>query len=131
MSASQPRRAVGRRKTSVARVSLRPGSGQWSVNGRSLEDYFPRPAHRSRVEDPVRTADAEGRFDVDARVRGGGLTGQADAIRLGVARALAADAEEARRPLRESGMLTRDARKVERKKPGRPKARKRFQFSKR
>lgn len=79
----------------------------------------------------MRTADAEGRFDVDARVQGGGLTGQADAIRLGVARALAADAEEARRPLRESGMLTRDARKVERKKPGRPKARKRFQFSKR
>ncbi len=79
----------------------------------------------------MRAADAEGRFDVEVRVRGGGLTGQADAIRLGVARALAADDAEARRPLRESGMLTRDARKVERKKPGRPKARKRFQFSKR
>ena len=131
MSASQSCRAVGRRKTSVARVSLRPGTGKWKVNGRGLDDYFPRPAHRTRVEDPMRAADAEGRFDVEVRVRGGGLTGQADAIRLVVARALAADDAEARRPLRESGMLTRDARKVERKKPGRPKARKRFQFSKR
>ena len=115
----------------MARVSLRPGGGEWRINGRELDDYFPRPAHRVRVEDPIRVAGAEGRFDVEVRVRGGGLTGQADAIRLGVARALAADDEEVRRPLRENGMLTRDARKVERKKPGRPKARKRFQFSKR
>lgn len=126
-----PARTVGRRKRSVARVSLRPGRGQWSINGRALDDYFPRPAHRVRIEDPLRVAGAEGQVDVDVRVRGGGLTGQADAIRLGVARALVAIDDEQRAPLRERGMLTRDARKVERKKPGLAKARKRFQFSKR
>jgi small subunit ribosomal protein S9 len=131
MPAEVPIQAVGRRKTSVARVSLRPGGGRWSVNGRTPEDYFPRPAHRVRIEDPFRVAEAEGRFDVVARVHGGGLTGQADAIRMGLARALLTHDEELRAPLRKSGMLTRDARKVERKKPGRPKARKRFQFSKR
>lgn len=131
MAAQQPTQAVGRRKTSVARVLLRPGSGRWSINGRSLDEYFPRPAHRIRIEDPLRVADSEGTFDVQVRVRGGGLTGQADAIRMGLARALSAHDEEVRVPLREGGMLTRDARKVERKKPGRPKARKRFQFSKR
>ena len=131
MAAEVPIQAVGRRKTSVARIQLRPGGGHWSVNGRAPEEYFPRPAHRVRIEDPLRVADSEGRFDVDARVHGGGLTGQADAIRMGLARALVTHDEELRAPLRESGMLTRDARKVERKKPGRPKARKRFQFSKR
>ena len=131
MAAQDPTLAVGRRKTSVARVLLRPGGGHWSINGRTLDDYFPRPAHRVRAEDPLRVTDSEGAFDIQIRVMGGGLTGQADAIRLGLARALAAHDEDARAPLRESGMLTRDARKVERKKPGRPKARKRFQFSKR
>ena len=123
--------AVGRRKTAVARVLLRPGKGEWSVNGRTLEDYFPRPAHRTRLAEPLRVAQVEGMFDVRVRVRGGGLTGQCDAVRLGLARALLQHDEEARSPLREHGLLTRDARKVERKKPGRPKARKRFQFSKR
>lgn len=122
---------VGRRKTSVARVMLRPGTGQWNVNGRELSDYFPRPSHRQRVEDPLTVAEAAGQYDVQVRVRGGGLTGQADAIRLGLARALVARDEEIRSSLRSKGMLTRDAREVERKKPGRPKARKRFQFSKR
>ena len=131
MAAQQPTQAVGRRKTSVARVILRPGSGRWWINGRSLHEYFPRPAHRIRIEDPLRAAESEGAVDVQVRVRGGGLTGQADAIRLGLARALSTRDEEVRAPLREGGMLTRDARKVERKKPGRPKARKRFQFSKR
>jgi small subunit ribosomal protein S9 len=131
MGANQPIQAVGRRKTSVARIFLRPGSGRWSVNGRPPEDYFPRAAHQARIEDPLRVAESEGRFDMEARVRGGGLTGQADAIRMGVARALVAHDEDLRVALRESGMLTRDPRKVERKKPGRPKARKRFQFSKR
>ena len=131
MAGQEPIQTVGRRKTSVARVILRPGGGRWSINGRPLDDYFPRPAHRVRVEDPLRIADSEGVFDIQVRVMGGGLTGQADAIRLGLARALAANDEDARVPLRQSGMLTRDARKVERKKPGRPKARKRFQFSKR
>lgn len=131
MATQQPTQAVGRRKTSVARVILRPGSGRWSINGRSLDEYFPRPAHRIRIEDPLRVAESEGTLDVQVRVTGGGLTGQADAIRLGLARALSLHDEEVRVPLREGGMLTRDARKVERKKPGRPKARKRFQFSKR
>lgn len=122
---------VGRRKTSVARVILRPGSGDWSINGRTLEEYFPRASHRTRVTETLQTAEAEGRYDVQVRVRGGGLTGQADAIRLGLARALVSEDDDLRKPLRSKGMLTRDARKVERKKPGRPKARKRFQFSKR
>jgi small subunit ribosomal protein S9 len=123
--------AVGRRKTSTARVILRPGSGQWSVNGRSLEDYFPRMLHRKRIEEALKLTETEGRFDIVARVRGGGVTGQADAIRLAVARALVTDDAEVRPTMRRSGLLTRDPRKVERKKPGRPKARKRFQFSKR
>ncbi len=131
MAAQTPTQAVGRRKTSVARVLLRPGAGGWSINGRALDDYFPRPAHRVRIEEPLRTVGSHGSFDVRVRVRGGGLTGQADAIRMGLARALAVQDEDKRIVLRESGMLTRDARKVERKKPGRPKARKRFQFSKR
>ncbi|MCY4399488.1 MAG: 30S ribosomal protein S9 [Gemmatimonadetes bacterium] len=131
MDSNQPIQAVGRRKTSVARVFLRPGGGRWSINGRSVEDYFPRPAHRARIEGPLQVADSEGEVDVVVRVNGGGLTGQADAIRMGIARALVVQDEDVRPALRESGMLTRDARKVERKKPGRPKARKRFQFSKR
>ena len=123
--------SVGRRKSAVARILLRPGGGAWSINGRTLEDYFPRAAHRIRVEETLKTAEAEGRYDIRIRVRGGGLTGQADAIRMGLARALVSQDEEIRKALRSKGMLTRDARKVERKKPGRPKARKRFQFSKR
>ncbi len=123
--------AVGRRKTSTARVILRPGRGEWSINGRPMAEYFPRKAHQLRVEEALRVAEADGQFDVTVRVRGGGLTGQADAIRMGVARALVAADEENRVAMRSKGLLTRDARKVERKKPGQPKARKRFQFSKR
>jgi small subunit ribosomal protein S9 len=122
---------VGRRKRSVARVLLAPGKGEWSVNGRPLSDYFPRPTHQIRVTEPLKVVDAEGLFDVTIRVRGGGLTGQSDAVRLGLARALLRQDEDRRVVLREHGMLTRDPRQVERKKPGRPKARKRFQFSKR
>jgi len=123
--------AVGRRKTSVARVILRPGKGEWSVNGRALSEYFPRPTYQQRVEGPLEVTEAEGQYDVFVRVNGGGLTGQSDSIRLGLARALVEDDEDRRSILRDHGMLTRDARQVERKKPGRPKARKRFQFSKR
>jgi small subunit ribosomal protein S9 len=123
--------AVGRRKTSSARVILRPGSGEWTVNGRSLENYFPRATLRTRITEALTIAEAEGRFDVIVRVHGGGLTGQADAVRLGLARALLQSDEDIRPALRTGGLLTRDSRKVERKKPGRPKARKRFQFSKR
>ncbi|UCC26833.1 MAG: 30S ribosomal protein S9 [Gemmatimonadales bacterium] len=123
--------AVGRRKTSSARVILRPGSGQWQINGRSLEDYFPRSTLQTRIVEPLAVTETDGQVDVMVRVRGGGLTGQADAVRLGIARALLQMDEETRPVLRVNGLLTRDSRKVERKKPGRPKARKRFQFSKR
>ncbi len=122
---------VGRRKAAVARVLLRPGEGEWTINGRPMAEYFPRKAHQTRVEEPLRATEMDGRFDIQIRVRGGGLTGQADAIRMGVSRALVAFDEEQRSTLRSRGLLTRDPRKVERKKPGRPKARKRFQFSKR
>ena len=122
---------VGRRKEAVCRLYLRPGSGKWDVNGRTLGDYFPRPALVSAIQQPFTATDSLGRFDVKAKVEGGGQTGQAGALRLAVARALVQIDEQHRRKLRELGLLTRDARAVERKKPGRPKARKRFQFSKR
>ena len=122
---------VGRRKRSVARVMLRPGTGEWTVNGRSMTDYFPREVHHIRILEPLRATELEGRFDVTVRVHGGGLTGQSDAVRLGLSRALVEHDEDMRPILRGKGMLTRDARQVERKKPGRPKARKRFQLSKR
>ena len=131
MSGEQQIQTVGRRKRSVARILLRPGTGEWRVNGRAMEDYFPRPTHQIRVEEPLKVADLSGAFDVLVRVNGGGLTGQSDAVRMGLARALVQHDEELRGAMRERGMLTRDARQVERKKPGRPKARKRFQFSKR
>jgi len=123
--------AVGRRKTATARVFLRPGSGRWRVNGRSFEEYFPRPVLRQSAARPLALTDTEGAFDVLVNVNGGGLRGQAEAVRLAVARALVKMDEELRRVLRSEALLTRDAREVERKKPGRPGARKRFQFSKR
>jgi small subunit ribosomal protein S9 len=123
--------AIGRRKESVCRVYLKPGSGKWDVNGRTLGDYFPRPTLVSAIQQPFTVTDTLGRFDVRARIEGGGVSGQAGALRLAVARALVKLDEVYRRKLRDLGLLTRDARAVERKKPGRPKARKRFQFSKR
>lgn len=123
--------AVGRRKESVCRVYVKPGSGKWDVNGRTLGDYFPRPTLVSSIQQPFTATDMLGRFDVSAHVEGGGQTGQAGALRLAVARALVSMDETHRRKLRDLGLLTRDARAVERKKPGRPGARKRFQFSKR
>lgn len=122
---------VGRRKTSTARILLRQGTGEWTINGRPMAEYFPRLLYQERVSEPLRAVEAEGQFDVKVRAAGGGLTGQADAVRMGLARALVEWDEEWRTIMRKGGMLTRDARKVERKKPGRPKARKRFQFSKR
>jgi small subunit ribosomal protein S9 len=122
---------IGRRKEAVCRVYLVPGTGKWDVNGRTLGDYFPRPTLVSAIQQPFTATDTLGRFDVRATVAGGGLTGQAGALRLAVARALVKLDESHRRKLRDMGLLTRDARAVERKKPGRPKARKRFQFSKR
>ena len=123
--------AIGRRKEAVCRVFIKPGSGKWDVNGRTLGDYFPRPALVTAIQQAFVATDTLGRFDVKANVDGGGQTGQAGALRLAVARALVKVDEAHRRKLRDLGLLTRDARAVERKKPGRPKARKRFQFSKR
>jgi small subunit ribosomal protein S9 len=123
--------AVGRRKEAVCRVYLKPGSGKWEINGRTIGDYFPRPALVSSIQLPFSATDNLGKWDVMANIDGGGSTGQAGALRLAIARALVNNDESYRRRLRELGLLTRDARAVERKKPGRPKARKRFQFSKR
>ena len=131
VDAQETLQTVGRRKRSIARVLINQGSGQWTVNGRQMDDYFPRPTHQIRVVEPFKVTGLEGSFDVTVRVHGGGLTGQSDAVRMGLARALVQHDEEHRPALRQRGMLTRDARQVERKKPGRPKARKRFQFSKR
>ena len=122
---------IGRRKESVCRVYVQPGSGKWDVNGRTLGDYFPRATLVSSIQQAFTATDTLGRFDVKARLEGGGQSGQAGALRLAVARALVKVDEAHRRKFRELGLLTRDARAVERKKPGRPKARKRFQFSKR
>jgi small subunit ribosomal protein S9 len=134
MTVAQPElrwHAVGRRKTSVARVYLTPGSGKWDVNGRTLGDYFPRRSLVQHIQQPFTATATLGAFDVRGRVVGGGQTGQAGAMRLAIARALVLADEQHRRKLRDQGLLTRDPRAVERKKPGRPGARKRFQFSKR
>ena len=134
MTIAQPElrwHAVGRRKTSVARVYLTPGSGKWDVNGRTLGDYFPRRSLVQHIQQPFTATGTLGAFDVRGRVNGGGQTGQAGAMRLAIARALTSADETHRRKLRDQGLLTRDPRAVERKKPGRPGARKRFQFSKR
>jgi small subunit ribosomal protein S9 len=122
---------LGRRKTSVARVMVQPGSGTWTVNGSPIGDYFPRHSLQQHAQEPLAAAELQGQLDVKVNVNGGGQTGQAGAVRLGLARALASYDPELRARLRERGLLTRDPREVERKKPGRPGARKRFQFSKR
>ncbi len=127
-----PANATGRRKEAVARVRLVPGSGQWTVNGRTLDSYFPNKLHQQVVNEPFVNTDLVGRFDVIARIHGGGITGQAGALRLGVARALNAIDIDANRPsLKKAGLLTRDARVIERKKAGLKKARKAPQYSKR
>jgi small subunit ribosomal protein S9 len=122
---------TGKRKTSVARVILRPGDGATWFNGRTLEEYFPRATHRETVLAPLRIAGVEGSYDIRARVHGGGPSGQAGAIRHGIARALVEADPNLRVPLKREGFLTRDARIVERKKAGLHKARKAPQFSKR
>ena len=131
MADTQTTHTIGRRKEAVCRVYLKPGSGKWDINGRTLGDYFPRPALVTAIQQPFTATDKLDQYDVKANVNGGGQTGQAGALRLAVARALVTLDESHRRKLRDLGLLTRDARAVERKKPGRPKARKRFQFSKR
>ncbi len=123
--------AVGRRKTATARVYLRPGTGKVVVNKRPMEGYFSLAWRRKALLDPFVVTETSDQFDVVVNVKGGGLTGQAEAIRLGISRALLQFNEDYRKPLRDAGYLTRDSRMVERKKYGQPKARKRFQFSKR
>ena len=124
-------RGTGRRKTAVARVRIMPGDGKITVNGRDYTEYFPRPIYQTTVSEPLKVLGAGSRYDVVAQVHGGGPTGQADAVRHGIARALAEESQEARSELKDAGLLTRDARAVERKKYGLKKARKRPQFSKR
>ncbi|MFA6980785.1 MAG: 30S ribosomal protein S9 [Ignavibacteriaceae bacterium] len=122
---------VGRRKTAVARVILRSGNGTITVNGKAFEQAFPEAVSREDILGPFIVTDTQGKYDVSAKVAGGGITGQAQAIRLGIARSLESIDSEYRPRLKEAGFMTRDPRMVERKKYGQPKARKRFQFSKR
>ncbi|HEY6951091.1 MAG TPA: 30S ribosomal protein S9 [Bacteroidota bacterium] len=123
--------AVGRRKDAVARIKLTEGSGKIIVNKKEFEKYFPLETHRGEVMQPFVVTDTVGRYDTTVNVRGGGMTGQAGAVKLGIARSLVAVDEDMRTALRGAGLLTRDPRMVERKKYGQKKARKRFQFSKR
>jgi small subunit ribosomal protein S9 len=126
-----PGAATGRRKEAIARVRIVPGTGQWLINGRSLGDYFPNKVHQQIVSEPFETLDQAGSYDVVARVHGGGVSGQAGALRLGLARALTEADPDSRGSLKKVGFLTRDARVKERKKYGLKKARKAPQYSKR
>ncbi|WAC66649.1 30S ribosomal protein S9 [Agrococcus sp. SL85] len=127
-----PGAAVGRRKQAIARVRLIPGTGSFTVNGRTLEDYFPNKLHQQLINDPFTLLELNGSYDVIARISGGGPSGQAGALRLGIARALnEIDAENNRPELKKAGFLSRDARVIERKKAGLKKARKAPQYSKR
>jgi small subunit ribosomal protein S9 len=122
---------TGRRKEAIARVRVKPGTGQWLINGRTMESYFPNKVHQQLISEPLVTLGAEGQFDVVARITGGGVTGQAGALRLGIARALILVDPASRPALKRLGFLTRDARIKERKKAGLKKARKAPQYSKR
>jgi small subunit ribosomal protein S9 len=131
-SASAPGAATGRRKQAIARVRIVPGTGEWKINGRTLEDYFPNKVHQQIVNEPLSVLELDGAYDVLVRVHGGGPSGQAGAVRLGVARSLnGVDEELNRATLKKAGFLTRDARVPERKKAGLKKARKAPQYSKR
>jgi small subunit ribosomal protein S9 len=131
LDAKQRAYATGKRKNSIARVWLKRGSGSISVNGKSLEKYFARPVLQMIVNQPLNVIESEGDYEIMATVKGGGLSGQAGAVRHGLSRALSLFEPDLRKPLKTAGMLTRDSRVVERKKYGRAKARKSFQFSKR
>ena len=127
-----PGAATGRRKEAIARVRIVPGSGRWTINGKAIDAFFPNKVHQQVVNDPFRVLQVEGRYDVIARVHGGGVSGQAGAIRLGIARALSDIDTEGNRPsLKKAGYLTRDPRAKERRKAGLKKARKAPQYSKR
>ena len=132
MQSMNTNNALGRRKSAVARVYIAPGKGNVVINGRALEEYFKEDTLRFIVGQPFAITGTVGQFDVKANLDGGGIKGQAEALRLGISRALCEVDKEAYRPaLKAAGMLTRDSREVERKKPGQPGARRRFQFSKR
>jgi small subunit ribosomal protein S9 len=122
---------IGRRKTSIARIYLTPGKGEIIVNDRDLKEYFISEIHQTLVKQALAALKLEASYDVTVNVEGGGVTGQAEAVRLGIARALVELNPESKPALRKEGFMTRDSRMVERKKPGRRKARRRFQFSKR
>ena len=123
--------ALGRRKTSVARVSLLKGKGKITVNKKDYKEVFPVDTLQTKINQPFSITDTKGKFDVKVIVNGGGINGQAEAVRLGISRALVEFNEENKKILKAEGLMTRDSRMVERKKPGQPKARKKFQFSKR
>ena len=123
--------ALGRRKSAVARVYVTEGTGKITINKRDLTDYFPSPILQYVVKQPLETLNVEGKYDIKLNIFGGGFTGQSQAARLAIARALVKINEEDKSALRAPSFVTRDSREVERKKPGRPKARRRFQFSKR
>ena len=123
--------AIGRRKTSIARIYLQPGKGDITVNNRGLKEYFLSEIHQTTVKQALAAIKAEDQYDVTVSVEGGGVKGQAEAVRLGIARALVKITDDHRPALKKDRLLTRDSRMVERKKPGRRKARRRFQFSKR
>ena len=128
---SAPTRGLGRRKEAVVRVRLIPGTGTWSLNGRTLEEYFPNKVHQQAINEPFKTLERDGQYDVIARLNGGGISGQAGALRLGIARALILAEPDDRPALKKAGFLTRDPRVTERKKYGLKKARKAPQYSKR
>jgi small subunit ribosomal protein S9 len=123
--------AIGRRKGAIARVYMSEGKGNMSINERDFSEYFPAPHLRHIVEQPLKTVQVEGKYDFKVNIQGGGIKGQAEALRLGIARALVKSNQEFKDTIKGAGLLTRDARVVERKKPGQPKARKQTQFSKR
>ena len=122
---------IGRRKTSTARVYFKPGSGKLTVNGKEYDQYFELPIHQKTVMQPLEVTETEGKYDITVTVRGGGKSGQADAVKMGIARGLDQHEDGVHDTLKQHKLLTRDDRMVERKKYGRPKARKQFQFSKR
>ena len=122
---------VGRRKTSVARANVTKGTGKIFINNKESKQYFPTIVLHARVTQPLVKVDSLGKYDINISVHGGGITGQSEAIRLAIARAMVAINPEIKKSLRADGLMTRDSRKVERKKPGQKKARKRFQFTKR
>lgn len=122
---------LGRRKTSVARAYVTKGKGNYTINDRDFKDYFPVPTLQSKIHQPFNLTDTSGKYDVKINVRGGGINGQVDAVRLAISRALVEIDENYKPSLKAEGLLTRDPRMVERKKPGQKKARKKYQFSKR